>query len=53
MDRTAYLCGENVRILAHVENRQDGLVWIAMRLTQVLLFLRISTLCKISQSRMI
>uniref|UniRef100_A0A0R3S451 Arrestin_C domain-containing protein n=1 Tax=Elaeophora elaphi TaxID=1147741 RepID=A0A0R3S451_9BILA len=34
MDRTAYLCGENVRILAHVENRQDGIVWIAMRLTQ-------------------
>uniref|UniRef100_A0A8R1TKT5 Arrestin C-terminal-like domain-containing protein n=1 Tax=Onchocerca volvulus TaxID=6282 RepID=A0A8R1TKT5_ONCVO len=34
MDRTAYLCGENVRILAHVENRQNGLVWIAMRLIQ-------------------
>ncbi|VBB31316.1 unnamed protein product [Acanthocheilonema viteae] len=34
MDRTAYLCGENVRILAHVENRQDGIVWIVMRLTQ-------------------
>ncbi|MCP9261245.1 Arrestin domain protein [Dirofilaria immitis] len=35
MDRTAYLCGENVRILAHVENRQNGIVWIAMRLIQV------------------
>ncbi|KAM3719854.1 Arrestin domain-containing protein [Dirofilaria immitis] len=34
MDRTAYLCGENVRILAHVENRQNGIVWIAMRLIQ-------------------
>ncbi|VDM14556.1 unnamed protein product [Wuchereria bancrofti] len=34
MDRTAYLCGENVRILAHVENRQDGIVWIVMRLIQ-------------------
>ncbi|EFO23210.2 hypothetical protein LOAG_05274 [Loa loa] len=34
MDRTAYLCGENVRILAHVENRQNGIVWIVMRLTQ-------------------
>ncbi|OZC05348.1 arrestin domain protein [Onchocerca flexuosa] len=34
MDRTAYLCGENVRILAHVENRQGGIVWIAMRLIQ-------------------
>nr|CDQ03298.1 BMA-ARRD-6 [Brugia malayi] len=34
MDRTAYLCGENVRILAHVENRQNGIVWIVMRLIQ-------------------
>uniref|UniRef100_A0A915PH48 Arrestin-like N-terminal domain-containing protein n=1 Tax=Setaria digitata TaxID=48799 RepID=A0A915PH48_9BILA len=34
MDRTAYLCGENVRILAHVENRLDGEVRIVMRLIQ-------------------
>lgn len=47
MDRTAYLCGENVRILAHVENRQNEIVWIAMRLTQVVvLFLKYFNLCR-------
>lgn len=45
MDRTAYLCGENVRILVHVENRQDTMVRTVMRLIQVC-FLKISTAFK-------
>ncbi|VDK44040.1 unnamed protein product [Anisakis simplex] len=34
LDRTAYVCGENIRIRAHVENRQDYSVCINTRLTQ-------------------
>uniref|UniRef100_A0A9J2PBR9 Arrestin C-terminal-like domain-containing protein n=1 Tax=Ascaris lumbricoides TaxID=6252 RepID=A0A9J2PBR9_ASCLU len=34
LDRTAYVCGENIRIRAHVENRQDVSVYINTRLTQ-------------------
>ncbi|VDM42535.1 unnamed protein product [Toxocara canis] len=34
LDRTAYVCGENIRIRAHVENRQDVSVCVNTRLTQ-------------------
>ncbi len=51
LERTAYVCGENMRVRAVVENRQAMQVTIAMKLTQVcvVLFQRDRTVRRVAE----